>query len=359
MTKIRIGIIGFAQMHITTMAETFLALPDRFEFIGCADTPCTLKPTSTQPGTRLGTKAAVEKLCFPIPLYANYQDLLNARPDLVIVTCENSLHGMVVTQALEMGIHVILEKPMATSIQDALQMQEAARRKGRLLMVNWPTTWMPAFRRAQELAAAGTVGNIVRFTYSNAESIGPFSYGQSITDAEKLEECWYQRNLGGGSPIDYIGYGCILSRWFLGQRAVSATAIARNLMADFADIEDHATVILNYPSAHAVLDATWSTFSAGGIPSGPVVYGEKGTIVTDKKSGITRVYTERFAQKPEVVFENDQLPAGRDSLALEFLHGLEQGDVHPTLSVDLNMDAMAAMDAALRSIHSGKTENIA
>lgn len=356
MSKMKVGVIGFAQMHITTMVESFLARPEQFEFIGCADTPCTLQPTSTETGTRLGTKAAVEKLCAPIPLYVHYQDLLQERPDLVIVTCENSLHAQVVVQALAMGIHVILEKPMAITLAEARRMQETAKQKGVLLMINWPTSWMPAFRRAQQLAKDGVVGDIVRFSYSNAESLGPFSYGQNLTAEEKQQECWYHRELGGGAPIDYIGYGCNLSRWFLGTRATSATAVARNLLTDFADVEDHATVILNYPATHAVIEATWATFSSGHIPSGPIVYGDRGTIVADKKSGTVAVYTERFAQEPSAFYEKEQLPEGRDSLAMEFLHGLQHGEVHPTLDVDMNVDVMAAMDAALRSIKSGKTE---
>ena len=61
MSKLRVGIIGFAQMHVTTMIQSFLALPERFAFIGCADTPSRLRPVSTETGTRLGTRDTVLK----------------------------------------------------------------------------------------------------------------------------------------------------------------------------------------------------------------------------------------------------------------------------------------------------------
>ncbi len=356
MPKLRVGIIGFAQMHITTMVESFLALPERFCLIGCADTADGLEPISTETGTRLGTRDAILKRCAPLREFEDYRDLLNERPDLVIVTCENSRHIDVVLDALSRGIHVIMEKPMAMTLGEAVRMEAAARLNRAVLLVNWPTSWMPAMRTAQRLAQAGAVGRVLRFSYTNAESLGPFSYGQSLSPLEKSREWWYQRALGGGGAVDYLGYGCLLSRWFLGERALAAMATARNFLTDFADVEDHATLVLRYARAQALIEGTWATFSSGHIPSGPIVYGDRGTIVADKKTGVVQLYTERFQATPSRVFENEPLPEGRDTLALEFLSALENGDVHPTLSAALNVAAMAAMDAALRSIVSGKTE---
>lgn len=358
MSKLRVGIIGFAQMHVTTMIQSFLALPERFAFIGCADTPSRLRPVSTETGTRLGTRDAVLKACPSLRVFEDYRQLLNERPDLVIVTCENSLHLQVALDALSRSIHVILEKPMAMSLSEAVQMETTARLNRAHLIVNWPTSWMPAFRTAQRLAQDGAAGRVLRFSYTNAESLGPFSYGQSLSPLEKSCEWWYHRELGGGGPVDYLGYGCNLSRWFLGTRALSAMAASRNFLTDFADVEDHATLVLRFPNAQALIEGTWSTFSAGHIPSGPIVYGDRGTIVADKKSGTVQLFTERFQTEPTRIFENEQLPPERRDLAHEFLYLLENGEIHPTLSADLNVDAMAAMDGALRSICSGKTELI-
>ena len=139
MSKLRVGIIGFAQMHVTTMIQSFLALPERFAFIGCADTPSRLRPVSTETGTRLGTRDAVLKACPSLRVFEDYRQLLNERPDLVIVTCENSLHLQVALDALSRSIHVILEKPMAMSLSEAVQMETTARLNRAHLIVNWPT----------------------------------------------------------------------------------------------------------------------------------------------------------------------------------------------------------------------------
>lgn len=353
--KFRIGVIGFAQMHITTLISSFQTMPDRFEFIGLCDLPTDLGPVSEQGGTRLGTRNNVLRLCPDAPVYEDYRDLIAAKPDLMLVTTENSRHAEVVCAALNEGIHVILEKPMAMSLAEARRMVAAARLHNALFMINWPTSWFTPFRTAHRLVQEGVVGRVLRFAYCNT-SLGPFSYGQTLTDEEKTHEWWYHRALGGGSPMDYLGYGCILSRWFLGKKAIAAFAEARNFTSEYSDVDDHSTLILRFEDTQALIEGTWSTFSAGGLPNGPIIYGTEGTLVVDRMNNTISLYSERGTSKPTRVFEPDPLPEGREDLPGEFLHALETGEMHPTLSPELNLEATAAVDAALRSIASGKME---
>ena len=129
-----------------------------------------------------------------------------------------------------------------------------------------------------------------------------------------------------------------------------------NQEVEFADIEDHATVILEFPHARGLVEGTWATYASGGIPTGPVLYGETGTLVTDRYGSNVAYYNERHQKTPPQIFEPKPFPEGRETLAKEFLHALKTGETHPMLSPALNLDAMAAMDAALRSAKSGKME---
>ncbi len=356
MKKYRIGIIGFGQMHIQGLVNSFLAKPDTFEFMGCADTVTDLDPISDQPDTHPAVRRTVETKCAPLKGYASVADLLNDKPDLVLVASETSAHCSIICDALNRGIHVIVEKPMAMSYSEAQQMCYAAKKSGCVFIINWPTAWFPPFRLIGELGFSGIIGEVQRFSYTNAESLGPFSYGQTLTDEEKLHEWWYHRRYGGGGVMDYIVYGCNLSRWMLGEKASAAFCMATNITCPYADIEDHATVVLKYPHARALVEGTWATFSSGGIPSGPILYGERGTLVTDRKGTNVALYDARFLQAPAKIFEAEPFPEGRANLAEEFLYALKTGDMHPLLSPWLNLDAMAAMDAALRSCESGKME---
>ena len=107
-------------------------------------------------------------------LYKDYNQLLDEGDlDIAIVCCENALHGKVVSDILLRGINVVVEKPMATSMTDALRMVYAANEGNATLAVNWPSTWSPGIRLAHELTAKGVVGKVFKFTYRNSDSKGP------------------------------------------------------------------------------------------------------------------------------------------------------------------------------------------
>lgn len=354
---IRLGIVGFAHMHILDLVKGFLKLPDRFRWVGCADVPPATEPLSSEPGTRRHVMAEVVNRCAIPRVFGDYHDLLDEKPQIVLVTCENARHAPVVCDILERGIHVILEKPMAMNLAQAQKMARTAKLHDTRLIVNWPTAWDPAFRLAQRLTRDGAVGRPLKFHYRNRESLGPFSYGQNLTDREKASEWWYQADMGGGAMADYIGYGCNLSRWFLGEGAVAATAIRANFMSHFADVDDYSAAMLRYPSAVALLEGSWATASGGGIPCGPIVFGEDGTLVTDRLSPTVSLYLGRHLKEPTHQYTPDPLPEDRADLALETLHHLETGQpLHEALDLAVNLDAMAAMDAAFRSAVSGKLE---
>lgn len=359
MSKIRLGIVGFAHMHIEQMVTSFQAMPDEFEWIGCADIPPAVESLSDQSGTRRRVLANVIRKCSISDVLADYHELLAREPDWVIVTAENVHHPALVQEILGQSISVILEKPMALDLEGAVGMAMAARSGGSELIVNWPTTWDPAFRTACKLCRDGAVGNPFKFHYRNKESLGPFSYGQSLTDEEKNAEWWYQAKMGGGAMADYIGYGCNLSRWFFGERARAAFATRANFSSGFSDVDDFAAATLRYSSALALLEGSWATYAGGAIPGGPIVFGDTGTLVTDRLSPEVRLYLERHKSAPTKTCAAEPLPAHRANLALEILHHLRTGEpVHETLDLPVNLDAVAAMDACFRSAESGRMETV-
>ena len=354
MEKIKVGVVGFAQMHIIGMVAGFRKM-EEFEFIGISDLPTDLEPVSDETSTRRGIRANLLQQLPGIPVYENYKDLLAQKPDLCLVATENCHHANVVADVLSHGIDAILEKPMCFTNGEAKKMVVASQMHDALFMVNWPTTWQTGMRTLHRLMSEGLVGKPIRFHHSNNESLGPFSYGENMTNEERLHEWWYHRDLGGGAPMDYLGYGAILSRWFLGKKPIGAFAETRNFTSQYADVEDHATMILRYDDCQALIEGTWATFSAG-VNLGPIIYGEKGTLVWDRQADKILLFTERHQKTPTAVYDPDPLPEGRETLAKEYLYAKATGDMHPTLSGPMNMEAVASLDAAFRSIASGKME---
>lgn len=360
MEKIKVGVLGFGQMHIKTMVDSFLAMPEKYTFMGFADTVLPdLKPFSTQRSTRIDNRKTIMEKCAPIPEFESVDALLDAKPDLVIVATETSSHCDVICNALNRGIHVIVEKPMAMSAEEARKMADAAKANNCVFMVNWPTAWRPAYRLMAKMAHEGVIGKVLRCFFTNGESLGPFSYGQNLSVEEKMQEWWYHGQYGGGAAMDYIGYGCNLSRYFIGERATDAFCMAVNLNTPYAQVDDHATVVLKFPSAQALVEGTWATYAGGKLADGPVLFGEKGTLaITPDMTGV-ELYDQRHQAEPPKVFTADPLPEDRKDLAHEFLYALaNNGEVNPMLSPEINVEAMCAADAALRSMKSGKLEKV-
>ncbi len=353
-SKLRLGVIGFAHMHVNSLIDDFDKL-ENAEWVACADTPAKVPSTSRTFGTRhANIQRAVEHTGIE-KYYQDYREMLEKEAfDLIIVCSENAQHAAVVEAIADKNIHIVVEKPMAMTLSDGLRMVKAADRNNVKLIVNWPSTWNPAIRKAQELVQAGEVGQVLRFKYRNSESLGPMAYGQTITDAEKGQEWWHQADTGGGAYMDYCCYGANLSRWFLGEAAVAAYGLQANLNSHYGDADDNGIVVARYPKSVAVLEGSWTTLNTG-IPNGPLVYGTTGTLVVDGNKVL--VYKERRNPEPTLVYDDHTLPVGRESLALEVQHHVTTGEpLHPTLDIPVNIDAMALLDAGLRSAASGKQE---
>jgi predicted dehydrogenase len=362
--KYRLGVIGFAHMHVNGLIDSFAKLPN-VAWIACADTVPAVASISDEPSTRKANLKRAREVTGIPKVYDDYREMLQSESaDIVIFCPENSRHGEVAEVIAAAGCHMLTEKPMAASLSEALRMVRAAESAEVSLMINWPITWSSAIRKMQELLLSGIIGDVWEVKWRNGASMGPLAYGQEITNAEKGAEWWHQSAPGGGALLDYCCYGACLSRWLIGESAVSAMGIKANMTSHYGDADDNAIITVRFPRALAILEATWTTWHVG-IPTGPVVYGTKGTLVANsrvvdgKRTQVVDVFTSRGhgAGEPDQIVQGDPLPEGRETLAKEFVHHIETGDpLHTTLDMHFNLEAMAILDAGIRSAESGKME---
>jgi predicted dehydrogenase len=355
MKTYRVAVVGVAHMHILDVVKGFIPLSDRVEWVGAADVTGPFTTQGTKPSTHRANMAELLKLCGLGAPWEDWRKLLDQKPDMVLVYCENVYHHEVARAALERGIHVVMEKPMAMTLAQALDIERAAAVGGAHVIINWPSTWNPAFRLAKELVDRGEVGKVFKLTYRNQASTGPFGYGQGLTDEEKGREWWHKSAAGGGAFLDYCCYGACMASWFMNKSPVSAYGLKANFASGFGDAEDYGAVLARYDDAVAILEGSWTTV-ASGIPSGPIVYGLEGTLVSGWGNTVA-VYKDRYSDEPARRYEVKPLPADRDTLAKEVIGHFDQGrPLHPTLTMKVNMDAMKVLDAALRSAASGREE---
>jgi len=353
----KLGIIGFAHMHVNSLVDYFLELGNKIEWVACADTKPLTFSISEKPGTRKYNLRKTIDVTNINKVYKDYREMLEKEEfDIVIFCPENSRHGEVAEALAKKGANMITEKPMAASLSEALKMARAVKKHDVELLVNWPTTWAASIRKAKELVEKGEIGDIWQIKWRNLPSLGPLSHGEYETGLEKGSEWWYQSQAGGGALLDYCCYGACLSRWLFGEKAIGVFGLKANFTSHFGDVEDYAVIVTRFSKGMTILEASWSTVSNGGKEEGLKIFGTKGTITVVSKDTL-HVYKEYGSEEPTKTFSKLVIPKESDTPAKHFLNHLEKDEpLHPTLDLEINLDTMAILDAGIRSARSGKME---
>ena len=364
----RVAVVGVAHMHVNELMRRFAEMPN-VEMVAIADTePEVAEINVTSASSRAHT---IKTALGEIGVKKEYKDwrklLKDEKPDIVINNSENARHGEIVEASAEAGAHVMVEKPMAASLYEALRMVRAARRYGTKLAVNWPSTWDTRMRAMKRLVDEGAIGRLWQ-VHTRYGSLGPLSYGSThpgvrsptaaFTDEEKGVTWWHRAGNGGGVLLDYCCYGANLSRWYFGAPAQAVFGMTMNANSHYGSADDNAVLTVRFPEGMAVLEATWSCVDHM-MPTGPILYGTDGTMRTEGARGGQDAGVAIVTKKGEApkILPGDDFPKGRDTLAKEFIHHLETGEpLHPTMDADFNLDAMAILDAGIRSSASGKLE---
>ncbi len=277
--------------------------------------------------------------------YSNYKEMLAKESlDGLIVTSNNRESSQIAVDALNAGISVFVEKPMAATGADAQRMLEAMTKSGKTLMINWPFAWEAWLHDMVHRANAGEVGKVFHFKFRSGHSgpkeIGCESYFVDWLHNESLN--------GGGAIADFGSYGAVLSRWMMGMPE-TVYCVKGNQTKSYYVPDDHAMILLKYPHATAVLEATWATVNFGAYPT-VSVFGDTGTLT--EEGGRVRKYS---SQGSDLI---DSAPLAHVNCAEGFIHALRTGET-PAGMLDprISADASKIIDAAIRSNRSGKAES--
>jgi len=211
-----------------------------------------------------------------IPTFTpDYRNLLDrADVDLVVVGIPNDLHRKVVVDAAEAGKHVILEKPIAHTLDDADVMVAACRKNGVKLMYAETICFSPKYVRAKKLVEEGAIGKLYMVKQGEKHS-GPHS------------DWFYDvRRSGGGSIMDMGCHGIEWARWMF-NKAKPKSVVAhcqRVLHTKRTKVEDNSVIILEFEGGGiAVIEDSWA--KQGGMDDRVELYGAEGVIYCDLLHG--------------------------------------------------------------------------
>ncbi|MCM3116014.1 Gfo/Idh/MocA family oxidoreductase [Neobacillus sp. MER 74] len=207
---------------------------------------------------------------FGAAAYTSYEELLkNAEVDVVSVCTPNYLHAPISIAALNAGVHVLCEKPMATSKQEAKAMIAAAKESGKKLMIAHNQRFVPSHQKARQLIASGEIGKIYSFRTAFGHG-GP--EGWSV---EGKEGWFFQKEKAFVGAMGDLGvHKTDLLRYVLGEEIVEVGAFVETSAKEFADVDDNAVCVLKTESGIiGTLAASWAYVSKE--DNSTIIYGEK------------------------------------------------------------------------------------
>jgi len=336
-TPIRVGILGLTHDHIWGNLDD-LNKSSLGKLVAAAD-----------PNGPLLEKIRDEYSCEHV--FESYEDMLDEGGlDAVYIYGDNKTGAELAVMAAERGLDVMVEKPMASTLEGAVAMVAAAKSNGVKLMINWPFVWSPAFQKAMDMALSGEIGQVFETKYRSAHA-GPKELGCTPYFYDWLHDAELN---GAGALMDYCCYGAALARYVLGQPS-RVTGVAGQLLKEYITVEDNAVILMQWPRAMAITEASWSQI--GHLTSyETVIYGSEGTLFVER-SGRLLLATREHDEG--IVVEVPPLPAEQRNASAYFLHCIANDlPIEGICSPQVGRDAQEILEAGLLSATHGEAMSL-
>jgi glucose-fructose oxidoreductase len=356
----RIAGISFDHMHMGDLLRQVAGHP-RAEIVGIAD---------DNPENAASVALACARLAIPGDrVFRTAEEcLMQTRPDIVILCPATARHAEFVERVAPFGVHVLVEKPFAASLADADRMIAAQARTGKRLLINWPLAWFPPHITSKRLLDEGLLGELCEVRYYDGNR-GPTRHLMDkleVGEQEALEKTrttwWYRKCQGGGSLLDYLGYGATLGTWFHGGEApeeVMTSTWARPGI----EVDEHSISVCRHARGLSTYETRWGTFTDPWLnqpqpPTGFVLVGTRGTLASYDYATSVRVQTRDQPAGYELPVD-----APRPGMAgpIEHLLDVLENDalVHGPLSLPISRTGQRIVDAALRSAETRRPVGLA
>jgi predicted dehydrogenase len=335
---LRVAIVGLEHGHV----EGFLkALPghSNVQLVGVADGDPALLAKYQQ-------KYALPETV----LYKSEANMIErTHPQAVLVYTSVGEHRHAIEIAAQYGVSVMVEKPLTISLDDALAIREIAHKSKIHVLVNYETTWYASNKAAYDELQHGQLGAVRRVVvhdgHQGPKEIGvPPEFLNWLTDPEQN---------GAGALYDFGCYGVDLMTWLMhGETPLTVTAIANHDKPQiYPHVDDDATIVLQYPHAQAIMQASWNwPFARKDME----VYGATGYAIT---VGADQLRLRHEHDHDEQLTTAAHLETD-ESNSLDYLAAVlngqikDQGDLS---ALDTNVIVMQILDAARTSVREGRT----
>ena len=317
----KIGMMSFAHMHAYSYADNLKKIAGA-EIAGIFDDDLERGRSVAE---QYGTKH-----------YADQDAFLQLEMDAVIICSENNRHKEMVVNAANAKKHILCEKPIATTIEDAEEMIQVCEENGVTLQIAFPVRFSSPIARLKRMIEDGELGEILAFRSTNrGQNPGGWFIDKSLS--------------GGGAVLDHTVHMIDIMRWYTGKEVVKVDALADSYFHDI-DIDDAGLMTIVFEGGIiASHDASWSRFSK--YPTwGDVtieVIGTKQTVKVDAFKEHIRYFSDTEKSLNNLFFGND-MDLG---LIRDFVDCIESGR-EPSIT---GRDGLKALEVALAAYKSNET----
>ncbi len=340
---IRVAIVGLVHGHVQGFLHNLPSHPE-ITLVGISEADAALR------------QHYIDRTHLPADLFFPTEAgmLQTTHPQAILVYTSTAGHRAAIEQAAPLHIAAMVEKPLATTVEDALAIKSVAKKYNIPVLTNYETTWYASNTEAANILAAGKIGDLRKLVVHDGHqgpkeiNVGP-EFLSWLTDPKQN---------GGGALFDFGCYGVDLATWIMhGELPLTVTAVTLRLKPQiYPNVDDDSTIVLTYPHAQAIIQGSWNwPFARKDME----IYGATGyvdTLYEDHNPGAKlRI---RLPGEPAEHIETAPALAPPQNDSLNYLAAVLAGTLksqNDLTSLDTNVIVVRILDAARRSVRTGRT----
>jgi predicted dehydrogenase len=340
---VRVAIVGLVHGHVQGFLHNLASHPE-IALVGISE-----------PDPALRQKYIAKTHLSGDLFFATEAEMLKkTQPQAILVYTSIAGHRAAIEEAAPRHIAAMVEKPLATTVEDALAIQALSERYNVPVLTNYETTWYNSNTAAVKMLEEGKIGDLRKLVVHDGHE-GP---KEIHVDPEFFDWLTDPKLNGAGAMFDFGCYGADLATWIMhGELPTTVTAVALQLKPQiYPNVDDDSTIVLTYPHAQAILQGSWNwPFARKDME----VYGATGyvdTLYEDAGPGV-KLRMRLTGEKAEHVETAPALTAPQND-SLNYLAAVLGGSLkpqHDLTSLDTNIVVVRILDAARRSAQTGKT----
>lgn len=325
---IRVGIMSFAHLHAESYVHNLRANP-HVTFVGFYD-------DDDERGREFAQKYNTNH-------YMSFDQIYRQGLDAVIICAENSRHREMVEMAAKNGLHILCEKPLATTMADAEAIVQMCDSANVVLMTAFPMRFSAPLLEVKRFLDAGGLGKVFACNTTNQG------------ECPKHHRSWFVDPVlaGGGAVSDHVVHLADVLAWYLNDTVTEVYAVANDVLYHGeTEVETGGLVMLTYSNGtFATIDCSWSKPpyypTWGGLALDLI--GEKGLVTANAFKQVMTVY-QHTLQRPVYAYWGSD---ANQAMVDEFIDAIREKRL-PCVTGRDGLQAVRIVDAAYRSIASGQ-----